>query len=242
MRTYGTFINVDGDRLSALKSAPGNYESSVFKMLKHVSGFKVGWHVLNAIKKTGKRVLIRPAGSGGDGAFRSNIVEIQGRLYPVPHRFGDAFVNFNPDHRAKPFLPPALSQGLPGKIVDALIPYHSDPRWKAEDILVHELFHALRILAIPDLLKLPHQRLAGGFVHVEELYAILVTNMYASEQGRDHELRGSWSDTYETMAANDLTVRLDYGLHLQRLETQMPELTAKLRALPMKFNPFRLPI
>jgi hypothetical protein len=242
MERYGTFINVDGESLGALKSAPARYESAVIELLKHISDFKVGWHVLNAIKKTGKQVLIRPTESGGDAAHNNNPIEIQGRLYPVPHRFGDAFVYFNPDHPAKPFIPPAFLRGLPGKAVEALFPYRDDRRWRAEDILVHELFHALRILAIPNLLKLSHTRLPGGFVRVEELYAILVTNMYRSEQKRDHELRGSWSDTFEVLDSNDLKIRLDYGFYLTRLETQMPELTSKLRALPMKFNPFRIQI
>jgi hypothetical protein len=160
----------------------------------------------------------------------------------MPHRFGDVFIFFRPDHPIRPFLPRSLFRGLPGEILKKLFPYDKDPRWKAEDILLHELFHALRMLTIPDWKTQTHRRLPGPFVHVEELYAILVTNMYVSERGRDNELRGSWSADYEVLDSNDLKIRLDYGLYLTRLEAQMPELTSQLRALPTKFNPFRIQI
>jgi hypothetical protein len=223
--------------------------------------------VLNAIKKTGKQVLIRPTNDGHDEAVPRDIVrmpeqpyvinlmcdladrvgecpaEMREKLYYAPYnRFGDAIIDFDPENRVKPFLPRALLRGLPGQLADKLFPYHTDPRWRPDDLLIHELFHALRILAIPNLWKLPHWRLENGFGKVEELYAILVANMYRSELGLDDQLRGSHSSTFDVLDSNDLKIRLDYGLHLTRLETQMPELTSKLRALPTKFNPFRIPI
>lgn len=255
---------MDGDSLKALKTAPANYESSVIKLLKHVSRCRVGYHVFNAIKKTGKQVLIRPGEGEANMATLLNPIimwkqpyivnlicelgtwecpdEMLEQVTTMPHRFGDVFIFFTPDHPAKPFLPRALLRGLPEELVKKLFPYNKDPRWRAEDILLHELFHALRMLAIRDWSKLTHRRLPGSFVYVEELYAVLVTNMYRSEQGRDHELRGSWSRNFEVLDSNDLKIRLDYGFYLTRLETQMPELTSQLRALPMKFNPFRIQI
>ncbi len=233
---YGTFINVDGEKLGALKTAPERYESSVIGLLRHVSRFKVGWHVLNEIKKTGKQVLIRPAGESGDGAYRYNIVRFQEKVYHMPHRFGQAFINFDPEHPVKPYLPRALVNGQLGKLVQRLFPYHVDRRWKAEDLLVHELFHALRILLDKDT----GERLNDGFRFVEELYAILVANMYRSEQRRDHELRGSWSSDFEELVSTNLEFRLKYDFWIRQLESEMGELTAKLRALPMNFNPFRV--
>ena len=258
-QSYGTFVIVDGGSLSALKTAPERYESSVIELLRHISRFKVGWHVLNAIKKSGKKVLIRPGEE--NGATDLNIVRIEQpylvnrmceldsvdcppelleRVFVMPHRLGDVFIFFKPDHPVKPFLPSVLLRGLPGDLVKKLFPYDKDPRWRPEDLLVHELFHALRILVVPNVFSL--DRRLPKFSSVEELYAILVTNMYCSEQGRDHDLRGSHSATYDVLDSNDLKIRLDYGLHLTRLESEMPELTSKLRALPMKFNPFRIQI
>src|SRR5262245_10121543 len=136
-QSYGTFINVDGGRLGALKTAPERYESSVIELLKHISRFKVGWHVLNAIKKTGKKVLIRPGGE--NGATPLNIVrveqpyvvnliceygydwdcpeEMQERVYAMPHPLGDVFILFQPDHPVEPFLPSVLLRGLPADLV-----------------------------------------------------------------------------------------------------------------------------
>jgi hypothetical protein len=117
VQSYGTFINVDGGRLGALKTAPESYESSVIELLKHIGRFQVGWHVLNAIKKTGKRVLIRPGEV--DMATHLNPVvvakpyvvnlicrygydwdcpeEMQERVFDIPHRLGEVYVFFRPD-------------------------------------------------------------------------------------------------------------------------------------------------
>lgn len=118
----------------------------------------------------------------------------------------------------------------------------SGPGSEADEVLLHEVFHALRAMAGLQVRRnVPFQR---GYDTFEEFFAILVANIYRSESKRygqrvDHHSFKSLDD----VRIDNVYVWLDYRLnrsHLRKLRRQMPDLWAELKTVKAEFNPIAL--
>jgi hypothetical protein len=113
-----------------------------------------------------------------------------------------------------------------------------------DDILLHEIVHAMRQMrGKSDLAPLGH-----GFDTEEEFYAILLTNIYASEAGRQQDLRANHHGFDPIDASQDTDAEFlpaadkhDYRYRLvDKMVHQEPKLVAELRAVKdAAFNPIR---
>jgi hypothetical protein len=108
----------------------------------------------------------------------------------------------------------------------------------ADEILVHELIHAIRDMAgLSVCRRVPRQPHYGT---IEEFFAIVVTNVYRSESGR-HGVRNSNHGKFEAMyCSGEQFLKLEFNRrHLRQLRRQHPLLVADLRRIEVYFNPFR---
>lgn len=112
------------------------------------------------------------------------------------------------------------------------------PQGTADEVLVHELAHALRQIT-------GTQRYRGGqllriasFGNVEEFFAAMVASVYSSELGRpplgNH---GQWR-----LRNPDVLQRKPYSTRLRETRTRMPLFCEEMSRIPPQvaaFNPFR---
>jgi len=112
--------------------------------------------------------------------------------------------------------------------------------------LLHELFHALRILQgrlnlspmITTMEKSTRAK-AETYRNREELYATVVQNIYSAELGRN-ALRENYNNL--TQAGNYLsgrTIAEDYEFELNALISRMCRFAFKVASVPTKYNPIR---
>jgi hypothetical protein len=114
----------------------------------------------------------------------------------------------------------------------------SDPGSHREEILLHELVHALRIMKGLRSVKPLPERNGYKFDNVEEFYAIQITNMFSSENGlklrKDHSI-----DYTELTNERDILDDAQYkGLFIQFAKDDRV-LTDGLKTVPSRYNPFR---
>jgi hypothetical protein len=112
--------------------------------------------------------------------------------------------------------------------------YHPD------DVLFHELVHALRYMQGKSL----HARLPGtGFGNIEEFYAILITNIYVAECGRSRDLRADSGPVFHEMSVLDAWSKPYYENHkdlIDRLCQSMEPFTRAIGEVARRsFNPLR---
>jgi hypothetical protein len=110
----------------------------------------------------------------------------------------------------------------------------------ADDVLCHELVHALRGLRG---LITP----AGGFgpfQNKEDFYAIMLTNIYLSADGRNVDMRGShavrWEPLKPDYAADAKNFYFDASSAIADLFLEMPTLCQSIVALPGVWNPLHV--
>lgn len=115
--------------------------------------------------------------------------------------------------------------------------------YQPDDVLFHELVHALRMMrGMIDLVTI------RDWDNVEDLYAILLTNIYLSSNGRDRDLRGDHAKLFHklrnsylrpTEQMSDQTFYIEYGPDIDRLCNNMPDLCGPISQIQCHFNPLR---
>lgn len=129
------------------------------------------------------------------------------------------------------FLPPQFARHVPGIAVGA------GPGSLRDEVLLHELVHALRHLrGLRTHQPVRFQR-TFTYDNREEFYAILIANIYRSECGRaglrhDH----SGFDPMFVASADFLKLGRNRA-YLRRLRREMPALFRALRGVRAEFNP-----
>jgi hypothetical protein len=108
----------------------------------------------------------------------------------------------------------------------------------ADEILVHELVHAIRIMAgLSASRRVPLQ---SDYGNIEELFAIVIANIYRSECGRGgvrNDNHSGW-DTMYVSGKYFLKMELNRE-HMRQFRRQHPQLADELREIDTYFNPFR---
>jgi len=110
------------------------------------------------------------------------------------------------------------------------------PGGRSDEVLLHELVHALRMAWGTNLCL----GMDDGFDTIEEFYAILITNIYRSECGyktlrADHNGKEKLPDAL----ANDAAYYKRYKEKIDKLAQDYPVLCKTIAAVPSKFNPIR---
>lgn len=123
-----------------------------------------------------------------------------------------------------------------------------------DDVLYHELFHALRIMhGIVQTMDMGNSDHTARYGNTEEFYAVLVTNIYLSErnskEGRGQALRGNVSglDKFQALSGPESQSKIFYERFkpsIQSLCREMIGFTSGggvkgMRHVPAPFNPIR---
>jgi len=123
-----------------------------------------------------------------------------------------------------------------------------DPQnhYRPDDVLFHECVHALRMLrGLQDLRPVAW---GLGYDNVEELYAILLTNVYVSSLNRNNDLRGDHRLQFHVLGnrllnpgeqIGDMTFYSLYTIEIDSLCSRMRDLCHPISHIPCQWNPLR---
>jgi hypothetical protein len=212
MTKYGNFIEIDGSGFEN----PQLFETTVLNLLKEISRKRVGLLVLYEVKNSGHTLKIRPAKSLMD----SRVLSLSKTENGVKIAMGGTTVlRFSPGN----YDPQS------GKFVDI------EPFFDADDVLLHELWHAARAMQGLSRLELT----GDEYDDLEEFFAVLVSNVYLSETGRNHRLRaGHVPSLIVKLRLNSAEFWMKYTERILRLKLQAPIFFNLMAQLNCLFNPF----
>ncbi len=108
------------------------------------------------------------------------------------------------------------------------------PGGRPDEVLLHELFHSLRMAVGFNLCLF----MRDGYDTIEEFYSILVTNTYRSECGYSI-LRANHNGKTPLVDANDISFYTKYRQEVDALTSQMNSICFTIRAVNCRFNPIR---
>jgi hypothetical protein len=190
------------------------WENGVAEVVKTINTSTVGRAVLDEIQAAGMKVTIKPA-----------------RNPTACGAKGDPEAKCQPkDDGRMVFSPGAL-----GRSPDRGLSWITSPPYRPDDVLVHELFHKAR-QARGVACVVPR---GDEWHNNEELYAILIANIYLSERGLKL-LRGSHRSTFDVLRETADSISDKYSVALYTLQRDMPSFFAKMNAVPCSFNPIRV--
>ena len=226
MLKWSDAIYVNGRSLKGVGAAFVNaYEEAVIKQLWTISQRRTGQLVLREVEQSGRKLEIRPAPSLLDAEANPKNAQHPWKVDPkdglVCAVVADSVLEYSPGS-----LPP-------GFFMPVFIATH--PFYRADDTLVHELFHKARMMQGILCVKTR----TDAWDNDEEFYAIFVTNIYLSECYRDHQLRASHKPVFEVLKTNSADFHTKYQMEIFRLKQTMQPFFAALATIPCQFNPAR---
>jgi hypothetical protein len=115
--------------------------------------------------------------------------------------------------------------------------------FRADDVLFHELVHALRMMrGLMDLSKI------RDWDNIEDLFAIMLTNIYNSSNNRNGDLRGDHGVPFRVLGNSPLrpTEQIDeqgfytrFDTNIDRLWLSLPDLCLGISRVSCRWNPLR---
>jgi len=260
MISIGRCIRVDGSTLDSFTgqiaarqvATAGDYQSYVQKVFVHLRYRRVGRLVIDAIDDGGHFVTIYPhpnmidavTNAAEEPVTRRRLPRAQTRRYDpgrktcAPPIAGAATTILYPPEGSlkgdsRVGIDPATGAlARPTRSIPAIDP--GNRYFDVDDTLLHELVHALRLVR-----GLACRRpLADGWVDSEEFIAVMVTNMYLSEKGKNSALRGDYGRTFKPLTSPG-SFAFDHKEPLTVFCNEMPTLARDLAAVDCKFNPLR---
>jgi hypothetical protein len=280
--SYGHKIQINGNPYIMDGMSPTAYATATQKAIAYQSAV---WSLLNDMENYANCDTVKALFKAIDKSPRYQIT-----ILPSDHLWPNAMAKFSPEiernfARGQPAtvgkdnagrgdsvpieydpndwvprcvsLGPFKTQVRLSRIIDPTNQYQPD------DVLFHELVHALRMLNGQLLARAVPAKsyrglmMAPAFKSIEEFCAVLVTNMYVSEQGRGiYAIRLTHGDAAAGMFEN-FTNAGDYesaskyltdgGIYywvykeeIDMLSQQMPAFTADLAKVKCDWNPFNL--
>lgn len=104
--------------------------------------------------------------------------------------------------------------------------------YRSDDSLLHESFHALRqVRGLWRAVPLP------GWDNREEMYATMVTNIYASSTGRNLDIRSSHSSIFSVMQQTGIQFSRQFNDELLDFRTSMLDIHQRITAVKTNWNP-----
>jgi NleD-like pathogen effector protein (putative zinc metallopeptidase) len=228
MRFWGPNIQISGEWIMYSPSPnddnarrnPGaaQYEESTQNILRDISRNVAGRTVLDAFTRSSRSVTIRPLTAGAAEKAQSGAIfpekahetDIGSPSQPGPG--SDSTIWFNPG-----------SISILGHL------------YRADDTLLHESIHSLRQVRgrwRADFL--------AGWDNREELYATMLTNIYASSSGRNADMRGNHAKNFVPMQMTDSQFRQQFNAEITDFRTQMFDVYDRIAAMPTGWNPLRV--
>jgi len=135
------------------------------------------------------------------------------------------------------YEPKAWSQPSVKASIDPANHFHAD------DVLFHELVHALRMLrGLMDLVPI------RDWDNIEDLFAIMLTNIYNSSNNRNNDLRGDHRLPFHVLGNSPLrpTEQIDeegfytrFSTDINRLWLSLPDLCGGISRVSCHWNPLR---
>lgn len=210
---YGNFIEIDGTGFDS----PDFFETTILNLLKEVSRKRVGLLVLYEVKNSGHILKIRPAKSLMDSqTFALTKIEKSVRRAVS----GNAILRFLPgnyDSKSKKFI-------------------NIEPFFAPDDVLIHELFHTARAMQGLSYFEITND----SYDDLEEFFAVMVSNVFLSETGRNHRLRAGHVPSLIVklgMTSKDFWMKYDH--RIIKLKKQNPMFFNLMAQVNCQFNPFR---
>ena len=230
------------------------YVRDVRKALDKIHGSKTGRALLEAIDRHRQWINIYPRLHGvtakfkdrnpkpsKGGVVKNSAINVTTGLRDLLPALGVAGSGSNSNIY---YLPQVLITGAQVGVAD---------EWATPDaVLVHELVHAMRIIAgkLFDLAVDPLDVLKSGasrtpvtlwrFKNIEEFLAVLVTNIYRSEMGLP--LRAAYRGSQQQRSLSRSERQEFAATHAGLIDAIMkghPQFTRKLALVPASFNPVR---
>jgi len=248
----GYDLTVDG---SSLKSQweRSTYELEVMLALCCIFSSQTGTALFHDFKGTGRSIKIVPEVGDGIGAnarpASRDALPLREGCYLQESLDGERECSLS---NWVGFVSPKIDagRGSSSVIEFSMSKYHGKyPGSSPDEILFHEMVHALRNArgingATKELLPGSIFRSGKIYENEEEFIAILITNIYRSEQQRpklrmDHNGYSDLdTDTDETFLPDRDESDYRYRL-VHKLVAQDPRLVQELQLIPSKFNPIR---
>jgi hypothetical protein len=236
-----------------------NFEAGVRKTLERIGSRDSGRAVLNEVGRQSHRVTItpylpsdyrwtngsaRPLDGNWTDATRRHWLIRDNDGEPMRYKNGDRTWDRGTGAGADAIIE-FTTPGLMRVLIDDLA---VKKKWSAggdrhslafaDEILVHELVHAIRITAGFSVdRRVPRQPRYGT---MEEFFAIVVANVYRSECGRGG-VRNANHGEWETMQiSGEYFLKWHFNrAHLRQFRRDHPNLAAELHEIDTYFNPFR---
>jgi len=228
MRFWGPNIKISGEWIMYSPSQNDNnarrnpdaaqYEEITQNVLRNISQNVAGKTVLDAFTRSSHSVTIRPlapaaaekAQSGAIFPEKAQETDVGSPSQPGPG--SDSTIWFNPG-----------SINIGGHF------------YRVNDTLLHESIHALRQVrgiwrAVP----------LAGWDNREELYATILTNIYASSSGRNADMRGNHARNFGPMQMTDSQFRQQFNFEILDFRSQMFDLYERIAAMRTGWNPLRV--
>jgi hypothetical protein len=229
-------------------AAKKEFETGIFNLLLQISHLQSGRAIMKEIRRLGRWIRIVPyipEGEDWTGASERPYNETAGTRKHWLKRDNDGDVYAKRERGSGlgsaceiKFITPGLAARLRTPAAIKTPTKMPDPLAKADEILVHEMVHAIRDLAgVSARCRVPRQPRYDNF---EEFYAIVVANVFRSECGRK-EVRNDNHHAFESMSVGGKGfLALQFNrIHMQRFCRQHPFLAAELSSVSAYFNPFQ---
>ena len=208
---------------------------TILRFIHQVSATRTGAAVIEGILRNGDRregVLIRSTFHAINNAI-TNPVGARGNsdqpnstatsLLNAPGRGAGSTIDYFP------FEWPGIGTGGPGAARD--------------EILLLELVHAYMIQrgvsSVRNLHRRRYAQRVRSFDIVDDFFAVMITNVYASERGRP--IRRDHRDVRHTLGRNAMSIASDprFAPFFAALASGAPDLVTVLRSIDTPFNPWR---
>jgi hypothetical protein len=200
----------------------GDYEQRMFDLLTLVGARNTGQHVLGRISQicAARQLRVRIANTWPDRNAHTNpTYEAAGtpssnanRLIAQPRRGSSVNIRFSPIDQWGPTGRPAAGN-------------------TPDEVLLHELVHAWMILNGASSVVA-----VGRFDIVDDFFAVMIANMYASERGRPLRRDHSGWAPMSAQEAQEVPQRL--GRYITAFARVLPQERLGLAQVRAPFNPF----
>jgi hypothetical protein len=223
---FAVNIRIDGTGYTYPEGSAG-YENRVNLVLQNLRGTRTGNTLIGFFALRSRTVSIEPLED------RCAVSAMQTVVLHSESEFDNTFRRGAPVRTFEGTTVPGRTGrggGLP-----ALIRFDTKGWTSPERVLIHELFHALRVV-FGFQERLP---LGASWGNAEELFSIFIENMYAEERGLG--MRTGHSRTAMIQASPDHSMAHNREFHapMRRLSEMMPWIVQRLAQVTTAYNPFR---
>ncbi|GJD48310.1 hypothetical protein OPKNFCMD_1027 [Methylobacterium crusticola] len=228
MRYWGQNIIIDGrwiinsadskDNSSAQNPDADKFESDIQDLFRVLAANDVASVIISGFSKGGFNLTVRPLSRAAGGKAQS-----------APVIDSDAAET---DFGA----PAAAGRGTSVNIwINAQSMLVGDHQYRSKDTLFHECVHALRQMrgrwrATP----------MSGWDNKEEFYATMVANIYASNDGRNKDMRADHRKKFTQLTESDQSFRSKYNMEILDFRYTMSDIYDGIAKNKRGWNPLRV--